>query len=141
MDVAFEVDLAKTGGGELAGTVSIPAQKLKGLPLLKVAVQGRSVTFHARADQPLTGVLSADGTSMSGDFFASGNTVPFTMTRVGDAQVQEPARSAPISKELEGSWNTTLEAGGMQLRLVLTLTSQPDGTATGHIVNLDQGGL
>jgi hypothetical protein len=78
---------------------------------------------------------------MSGDFFASGNTVPFTMKRSGDARVVAPATSAPISKELEGSWNTTLEVGGMPLRLVLTLTNQPDGTATGHIVNLDQGGL
>ena len=141
MDVEFEVDLAKNGSGELAGTVSIPAQKLKGLPLLEVAVEGSSVTFYARADQPLTGVLAADGKSISGDFFASGNTVPFTMNRVGDARIVAPATSAPISKELEGSWNATLEAGGMQLRLVLTLTNQPDGTATGHIVNLDQGGL
>src|SRR6266403_2250223 len=64
MDVEFEVDLAKSCSGELAGTVSIPAQKLKGLPLLKVAVEGRRVIFYARADQPLTGVLSADGQSM-----------------------------------------------------------------------------
>src|SRR5258708_30474540 len=73
MDVEFEVDLAKSGSGELAGTVSIPTQKLKGLPLLKVAVEGRRVIFYARADQPLTGVLSADGGSMSGDFFANRN--------------------------------------------------------------------
>src|SRR5258708_7197836 len=103
MGVGFEVDLAKNGSGGLAGTVSIPAQHLKGLPLLKVAVEGSSVTFYARADQPLTCVLAADGKSISGDFFASGNSVPFTMNRVGDARVQEPARSAPISKELEGS--------------------------------------
>ena len=141
MDLEFEVDLAKNGSSALAGTVSIPAQKLKGLPLLKVAVEGRSVTFYARADQPLTGVLSADGTSISGDFFASGNTVPFTMSRAGDARVVAPATSAPISKALEGSWNGTLETGGMQLRLVLTLANHLDGTATGHIVNLDQGGL
>jgi hypothetical protein len=141
MDVEFEVDLAKNGSGELAGTVSIPAQKLKGLPLLKAAVDGRTVTFYARADQPLTGVLSADGQSMSGDFFANGNTVPFTMNRAGDARIVAPAPSARIGKELEGSWNATLETGGVQLRLVLTLANRPDGTAVGHIVNLDQGGL
>ncbi len=141
MDVEFEVDLAKNGSGELAGTVSIPAQKLKNLPLLKVAVEGESVTFYARSDQPLKGVLSADGTSMSGDFFAGGNSVPFSMNRTGDARISAPAASARISKELEGDWTATLEASGLQLRLILTLANQPDGTAIGHIVNLDQGGL
>jgi len=139
--VEFGVDLTKDGSGARAGTVSSPAQSLKGLALLKVAVEGRSVTFYARADQPLTGVLSADGGSMSGDFFASGNSVPFAMNRVGDARVLAPATSAPIGKELEGAWNGTLEANGITLRLVLTLTNQPDGTAIGHIVNLDEGGL
>jgi hypothetical protein len=141
MDVGFEVDFTKTGTGALAGTVSIPAQKLKGLPLLKVAVEGRKVTFYARANQPLTGVLSDDGTSLTGDFFAGGNSVPFTMNRIGDARVIPAATSAPIGKELEGAWNGTLEASGMQLRLILTLANLPDGTAIGHIVNLDQGGL
>jgi hypothetical protein len=141
MDLEFEVDLAKDGRGELAGSVSIPAQKLKGLPLLKVTVDGGTVTFYARSDQPLRGVLSADGTSMSGDFLAGGNTVPFTMKRIGDGRVALAATSAPIGKELEGAWNGTLETSGMQLRLILTLVNQPDGTAIGHIVNLDQGGL
>ena len=141
MDVGFEVDFTKTGTGALAGTVSIPAQKLEGLPLLKVAVDGGTVTFYARSDQPLRGVLSADGTSMSGDFFAGGNSVPFTMKRVGDAHVVPAATSAPIGEDLEGTWNATLEAGGMQLRLILTLANQPDGTAIGHIINVDQGGL
>jgi hypothetical protein len=141
MDLEFEVDLATGGNGELAGTVSIPSQNLKGLPLLKVAVDGDAVTFYARSDQPLKGVLSADGKSISGDFFAGGASVPFSLTRVGEAKIEALARSASIARELEGAWTGTLEVGGMQLRLVLALANQPDGTATGHIVNLDQGGL
>src|SRR4030088_541451 len=70
MDLEFEVDLAKNGRGELAGSVSIPAQKLKDLPLLKVAVDGGAVSFYARSDQPLRGILSADGASMTGDLAA-----------------------------------------------------------------------
>jgi hypothetical protein len=30
------------------------------------------------------------------------------MTRVDDARVEAPAKSAPISKELEGTWNSTI---------------------------------
>src|SRR5258708_8359988 len=76
MDVEFEVDLAKNGSGELAGTVSIPAQQLKGLPLLKVAVEGSSVTFYARADQPLTPALAAAGKSTPADFFPTSHSAP-----------------------------------------------------------------
>jgi hypothetical protein len=139
--LGFEIDLAKNGNGELEGTMSIPAQKIKGLPLGKVAIEGGSLNFHARADQTFRGILSADGRSMSGDFLVNGATVAFSMTRVGNARVEAPARSASITKELEGTWNGTLEVQGMPLRLALTMSNQPDGTATGRIVNLDEGGL
>ncbi len=139
--VDFEVDLAKSGNGELAGTLSIPAQRIKGLPLDKVAVKGTSVNFQVRADQPFSGVLSADGISMAGDLFVNAATFAFSMTRVGEARVEAPAKSAPITKELGGTWNGTLEVAGMQVRLELTMSNQPDGTATGRIVNLDEGGL
>jgi hypothetical protein len=141
MDVGFEIDLAKKASGEFAGTVTIPAQQIKGLPLLKVAVDGEAVTFYARSDQPLKGVLALDGRSMSGDFFMNGASAPFSMTRIGDAKIDVPVRSAPITTDLEGTWNGTVDVGGMQMRLVLTLANQPDGTATGRIVNLDEGGL
>jgi hypothetical protein len=139
--VAFEVDLGKNAKGEMAGTLSIPGQKLKGLPLAKVAVDGLSVTFYARSDQPLRGVLSDDGATMSGDFFVGGASVPFALTRVGAAKIEAPAKSAAVTRELEGTWNGTLDDQGAHLRLVLTMSNQPDGTAIGRIVNLDEGGL
>lgn len=138
---SFEIDLAKNSKGQLVGTIGIPAENVKGLPLTKVAVEGKSVNFHARTDQPFNGVLSADGKSISGDYSVSGFSVPFGMTRTGDARVEAPAKRAPISKELEGTWNGTLHGNGTQLRLVLTMSNQPDGTATGSIVNLDEGSL
>ncbi|MBI3494158.1 MAG: hypothetical protein HY047_20620 [Acidobacteria bacterium] len=140
MDVIVEVDLAKNSKGEFEGTVGIPAQHLKGLPLKKVVVQGRTINFHARTDQTLSADLSDDGKSMSGTFAIEGAALPFSLTRTGDARMMPPVKSAAIGKELEGTWNGTLEAG-MPLRLVLTMSNQADGTATGRIVNLDQGGL
>jgi len=141
MTVAFEVDFAKSASGGYAGAVSIPSQRLKGLPLTKITVEGRSIAFQARADQPLTGMLSDDGTSISGDFLMMGSSVPFVMTRSGESRLEAPPASAPITSALEGAWDATLEADGMPLRLVLTLANLPDGTATGRVVNLDEGGL
>jgi len=139
MDLKFAVDLARNAKGELSGTLSVPSQKLTGLPLLKIAAEGKSISFYARRDQTLTGDLSDDGKSMSGTFAAEGAAVPFSLTRTGEPKIEPPVRSARIGKELEGTWHGTLERAGA--RLVLTMSNQPDGTATGRVVNVDEGGL
>jgi hypothetical protein len=144
MDVPVEINLAKNSQGALAGTFGQPAQHLKGLPLASVSVNGTSVTFQikggAPGDRTFKGTLSADGTTMSGDFTSrQAGTVAFTLTRTGDARVEAPPVSAAIGKELEGTWTGTLDVNGMQLRLALTTSNEPDGTATGSLVNLDEG--
>jgi hypothetical protein len=134
----FEVDLTKTSTGELAGTLSVPAQNLRGLPLLTIAVDGKAVGFSGRQDQRFDGVFSDDGMWIVGEFSMSGYAIPFRLNRTGDPIAEVPTKNASIGKELEGTWNATL--GGAE-RLVLTLSNRPDGTATGSVVNLDEGGL
>ena len=144
MDVKIEVDLTKNSKGELAGTFGQPAQRVKGIPLPTVAVEGRSVRFVVKAGPDVStfvGVLSADGKSMSGDVALGGQAVPFSLTRTGDARIAPVPKSPRIGKELEGTWNGTLDVGGNQQRLVLRMANQPDGTATGTIVSLDGSGV
>jgi hypothetical protein len=138
--VSFQVDLAKNRAGRLGGTITIPSQHITGLPLTKVVVDGTSVVFSARTDQQLTGSLSPDGASMSGTFAMEGFSIPFTIARTGDARIEPPPRSAPVGTELEGSWTGTLGVGG-GLRLVLKISNEPDGTSTGLMTNLDEGGI
>jgi len=71
----------------------------------------------------------------------AGYSLPFSMSRTGEAEIFERETSAPIAKQLEGSWNGTLAAGGRSLRLMLRLANRPDGTAAGSLVSLDEGGL
>jgi len=143
MEVRFEIDLAKNSKGELAGSFGQPAENLRGLPLANFAMDGRSIDFQikgsAAGQRTFKGALSADGASMSGDFSQAGFTVPFSLTRTGDARVDTPARNASIGKELEGTWNGTVDVNGLQRRLVLTLANQPDGAATGNVLNVDEG--
>jgi hypothetical protein len=141
MIITFHVDVAKNRDGSLRGTISIPTQGVKGLPLAKLVVEGSAVSFGVRTDQLFKAVVSSDGQSMSGDFNVTGFAAPFSLTRTGEAVIEPTPASARISKELEGTWNLTLGAEGKQLRLVLKMTNQPDGTATGSVVNLDEGGL
>lgn len=145
VQLSMEVDLAKTSKGDFAGAISIPRQNLKGRPLSNVAVEGQSVSFQiilsAPGDNTFKGALSPDGKSMSGDLTHSGSSLPFSLTRTGDFRIEPPAKSTPIGKELEGTWNGTLNVDGKQLRIVLTMTNQADGTAAGRMVSLDQATL
>jgi hypothetical protein len=144
MDVPMEVDLMKNSKGELTGTFGQPVQHLTGLPLANFAVDGRSISFQikggAPGDRVFKGEMSADGASISGDFSSHQvGTVAFTLTRNGNPRIEATPRSAAIGKELEGTWNATLNANGMPIRLVLTMSNQPDGTVIGSVVNADEG--
>ena len=142
-DLAIEVDLAQNPKGEWIGSIDIPPQGLKAFPLSDVAVKGTAVGFAMKnvpGDPKFDGKLSADGKSISGAFTQGGADLTFSLKRTGDAVIEVPAKSTAIAKELEGLWEGALEAKGNTLRLKLNLSNQPDGTATGIMISVDQGG-
>jgi hypothetical protein len=146
MDVVIRIDLAPNTKGQLTGTFAQPAEGIKGLPLSEVAVKGQSIRLLLKPGSgggTFDGTVSADGKSIAGDFIMAegGHALPFTLTRTGAASIAPPPKSPPIPKELEGSWNGTLDAGGRQLRVVVTIANQPDGTSTGTIVSVDGTGV
>ena len=143
-EMKVEVDLRKNGTGAFEGTFGQPLQSIKGLPLSTVTVEGKRVRFVVRGGEaPATfdGVLSDDGTSITGTVEQGGHTIPFTLTRNGDARIAPPPVNGPIGKELEGSWNGALEGNGRSLRVVLTMTNHPNGIATGTIMSPDASGI
>ena len=130
-----EVDLKPGTPPAWVGTISIPAQNLKAFPLSSIEVQGTSVSF-VMANVPGTptfkGTLAADGATISGDFSQGGGSIPFRMTRKGDAVFTAPAKSTAVTKELEGTWNGSLAAGEQTLRLTLKLANGPDAATGSH---------
>jgi hypothetical protein len=142
-EIPFQVDLSKTAEGTLIATYSRPENHLKGLPMANVTLDGRAIAFELTADGGVKffGTLVADGKTISGDVTARIGNAPFSMTRTGDAQILAIPKNAPISKELEGTWSATLPLQGQNLRLVLRLSNQRDGTASGTMVSVDQGGI
>lgn len=138
--LAIQVDLAKTGD-KWDGTITIPAQNLKGFPLGGIQISGDKATFAitgAPGNPTFNGAVAKDGQTISGDFTQGGGTLPFKLTRSGDAKIEAPPKSTPITKELEGTWAGTLDADGKTLHLVLKLTNQKTG-ATGTLTSVDQG--
>jgi hypothetical protein len=142
--VAIEVDFARIDRA-LVGTVSVPPQNLKGFPLVIDAIEGRSLSFRFRGapgSRHFRGALSDDGQSIAGEFMQSGHSMPFSLTRTGEARIEDPIKSAPIPRELEGPWSATLESryqNGIQQKIILMLSNQPDGTSTGTVINPGDG--
>jgi hypothetical protein len=139
-ELKIEIDLAGTAD-KWEGTITIPAQSLKGFPLSAITVQGETVGFALQGvpGNPQFKGAVKEGKTLAGDFSQGGGTVPFALTRTGDAKIEPVPKSTPISKELEGTWTGTLEANGTALHLVLKLANQASGVATGTLVSLDQG--
>ena len=140
-ELKVEIDLAQTGG-KWGGTIAIPAQGMKGFPLSDIAVTGDAVGFVLKGipgHPAFSGKVSKDGKTFAGDFTQGGATMPFSLTRTGDARMEPPPKSTPVTKELEGSWEGALNADGTTLRLVLKLVNQGDSGATGTLISVDQG--
>lgn len=141
-ELKIEIDLAKSGE-KWEGTISIPAQSLRGFPLSAITLQGDSVSFALSGlpgNPQFKGTVSKDGKSLSGDFSQGGGTLPFAVVRTGDAKIEPLPKSTPITKDLEGSWEGSLDVNGTTLRLALKLSNRPDGGATGTMISVDQGG-
>lgn len=142
-DMKVEIDLAKAAGS-WKGTIGIPQQNVKGFPLGDITVAGNSVSWAMKGvpgEPRMKGTISADGKSIAGDFSQGGGSMPFKLSRTGDAKFEALPKSTPITKELEGSWEGTLDVQGKLLRLLFKLATQPDGTGSAVVVSLDQGNV
>jgi hypothetical protein len=141
-EINIIVDLAKNEKGEWIGDINVPVQNLKNVPLINVTVKDNSVSFEIEGipGKPLfEGKLSEDGKSMSGSVTVPAGVAAFQLKRTGEANVQLPPKSSPLTKEFEGAWEGTLSAGGQSFRLVTKFSKAADGTAQGTMDSLDQG--
>ena len=142
-EIPFQVDLSKNAQGKVVATYSRPENDLRGLPLANVTLDGRAIAFDLSVDggAKFQGIFYADGKTISGDVTAAIGSAPFNLTRTGDAQLTATPRNSPIDKALEGVWHATLALPGRSLRLVLRLSNESDGTSSGTIISVDQGGI
>jgi CubicO group peptidase (beta-lactamase class C family) len=92
--LAINIDFAAVDGG-WKGDISIPLQGAKDMPLDKIALDGAAVSFimpGVPGDPVFKGALSADGSTISGDFTQGGATFPFELSRA--AKPTEAAKGA-----------------------------------------------
>jgi hypothetical protein len=144
MSMAIEIDLGKGTNGQFVATFAQPQQGVKGLPFSSVTVDGRAVRLVLKAgpeNSTFEGTLSPDGNELSGTASQAGMSAPFKLTRHGAARIVQAPKSAPIAKELEGTWSGALDVGGRQQRLIVTLTNHADGSSTGTVMSPDGSGV
>ena len=142
-EIPIQIDLGALPDGKWQGTISIPVQNVKGLPLAGVTVQGSEVSFAMKGppgDPRFKGTVSKDGKSITGEFTQGPGTIPFTLAWKGEPKFEPLPKSTPITKELEGEWQGTLDVEVAQLRLALKLANAK-GIGSGILVSIDQGGV
>ncbi len=120
-DLAFVVDIAKSGDGKLGGAIAMPSEKVHGLPLKGVTVDGTSVRFHARLDQEVNGYFAGDGDEIKGDITVEGHQLPIYLKRTGDAKIEPRTMNTTIAKPFEGSWTATLGSEKLRLKVLTNL--------------------
>ena len=139
--IDFEVDVVREAG-TLVASYAQKSQGLRGLPLTQVALDGRVFMFVLFNGGPGGGVFKgevlADGKTISGEVKATIGTAPFMLYRTGEATMLARVKNPTVSGALEGSWTGSLDVGGNQIGLILTIANRPDGTASVLIAQASQ---
>jgi CubicO group peptidase (beta-lactamase class C family) len=102
MELKVLVDLSTKPDGSWSGTIDIPAQGAKGLPLEKVSFDGSAVAFTITGppgEPTFKGTLSKDGATIKGTFAQSGQSFPFELARSGEARA---GTTPSVEEALEG---------------------------------------
>src|SRR5262245_42258461 len=141
MMLDFQIDVTRGADGAYTGTISLPSERLHGLPLKVVTLNGQSVSFNARSDQTFAGTLSEDGKSITGEFTMQGGSAPFRLTHSGDARIEPPPTSPKISERLAGTWNAAISTRQGGVSVVLKLSNTSEGRSAGILINLHDGGI
>lgn len=143
--IDFEIDVIRDASGTLSATYGQKATGVRGLTLTQVTLDGRTFTFvlftGGAGGGAFKGDVLSDGKTISGDVRATMGSAPFIAYRTGEAVVAPKITNTAVSAALEGRWTGTLEAGGTQLVLHLTIANRDNGTASALIAQASQPAL
>jgi hypothetical protein len=143
-DVQISVDLAKNDKQAWIGHLSFIGPGPKEVPLDAITVAGASINFNVigiPGGMKFETKLDPATKALTGTVTGGSGSVDVEFKRTGEAKVVVPVPSSPLSKELEGKWEGTVEMMGKSYRLVLNLKTGADGRGTGTLVSLDQNAV
>jgi hypothetical protein len=114
------------------------------LPLENISVSDDSVSWNVPSipgSPKFDGKWSGEAKTMTITAHIGGTDLPIDFRRTASARVLVPEPNAVLTKEFEGRWEGSLDAGTQTLRLTLLLERTPEGKANGTLISVDQGGI
>ena len=128
------VDLAQQNGAWV-GSIIIPGLGLKGAPLTDIKVQSPDVNFAVKGALGIQLKLRLDANNkLAGNFEQAGNRAPATLKKTGPPQIEYPARSTPVAKELEGEWKGDYEMLGNTRHVSIKFANHPEGATADFVI-------
>ena len=135
------LDLAKDAKGSWVGTMSVVGSTSVDVPLTGIAVDNSTVRFAAKLPEKADFECHVSDGNMSGSATSPQGSAPMQLTRNGEAKVNLPPPSTPLSKEFAGDWVATVERDGKSRRIGLKLAASSDGLANATLISIDRGNL
>ena len=146
------VNLAENRQGEWTGSLALPDLQITDFAISKVTVGSDSLVVDtSEMLSRFSGNISSDGTTMKGDWLCAllrAVPVPMQLKRVSEATLSPVAKSTPISKELEGTWEGTAKLGstwepdnplaGSTMKFQVSFATGADGAGTGILIKLGE---
>lgn len=120
MKLEIQVDFKKSAEGKLQGTISIPVQKAKDLPLTDIVASDNELNFAISGvpgNPVFKGKLEESGEKISGNFSQSGQTFPFTLGR-GEDPVAKARKALEGVDELINKAMADLKVPGLAVAVI-----------------------
>ena len=136
-ELALVVDLAPGTAGRWTGSLIIAGLGLKGAPLSNIVVGDTGVAFDLGAvlqnstygPATFNARMTGDA-SMAGELRQAGNVAPFTLARVGRAQVEARPTSTPVRRDFEAAWTGQVMLGDYPRTVTITVVNHAGAAAT-----------
>lgn len=137
------------GGKTLSGTIDIPMQGVRDLPLADIEHDGTEIQFamtKVPGNPVFEGDLNEAGDAISGNFIQAGMSIPFSLKRFAKPSTAFANKATfPIDpipgKGLAGVWRGIIETGPMKLHLELLVKTSEDGSLHAKLNSVDQNAV
>jgi hypothetical protein len=131
--ITVSLDLARNNKAEWVASMGVPSQNATGLVVKDLVVTGTSVKFMAVELRMAKLDLTLGDGKLGGTLTSPGGSLPIQFNRTGEANVQLPAASPAVSKDLEGDWAGIMKTPGPELEIAVHFKNQPDNTVMATI--------
>ena len=131
--ITVSLDLARNNKAEWVASMGVPSQNATGLVVKDLVVTGTSVKFMAVELRMAKLDLTLGDGKLGGTLTGPGGSLPIQFNRTGEANVQLPAASPAVSKDLEGDWAGIMKTPGPELEIAVHFKNQPDNTVMATI--------